>query len=132
MFITEGKNYRRECKTISRNITSDITDHFANYFIWCHEKLKNIKDEKPNIRFLTKNNKRFFKHQMDEVDWDKKVYSASDVDTAYNNFISEIQALLNLSFPLTKLSISGSKDKKWMTTGLKSSSNKKMLYIDFG
>jgi len=79
----------------------------------------------PYVRLFTKNNKTLFKHQMDEIDWGKKVYSAPDVDTAYNNFISEIQAVFNSSFPLTQLSIRGSKDKKWMTIGLKSSSNKK-------
>jgi len=47
---------------------------------------------------------------MDEIDCDKKVYSAPVVDTAYNNFISEIQAVFNLSFPPTQLSIRGSKD----------------------
>ena len=40
---------------------------------------------------------------MDEIDWDKKDYCAPNVDTAYNNFISEIQALFNSSFPFTNL-----------------------------
>jgi len=41
---------------------------------------------------------------MDEIDWDKKVYSAPDIDTAYNKKF-EIQAVFNSSSPPTQLSI---------------------------
>ena len=62
---------------------------------------------------------------MDNIDWNKNVYTVPDVDTAYNNFIHEVQTGFNASFPLTQLSIRGSKDKKWMTRGLKKSSKRK-------
>jgi len=105
VYYFEGTNCKRECKGMSGNIITDITDHFANYFILCHEKTKQAKEKRSYVRFFTKNNKILFKHQMDEIDCDKKVYSAPDFDTAYNNFISEIQAVCNSSFPPTQLSI---------------------------
>jgi len=63
----------------------------------------------------------------EDANWDS-VYNHSDVNTAYNNFRFVVQKAFNASFPLKTL-LKWAKDKPWITSALKVSSNvKNSLY----
>ena len=70
-----------------------------------------------------------FKHNLNNINWDNKVYSTNDPNVAYENFYDEIYNTYLQSFPLVKLSRRGTKDKKWVTIGIKTfSAHKNSLY----
>ena len=61
-----------------------------------------------------------------------QVLNTNDCNTATNEYIKVIKDAFNQSFPLTKLSRTRAKDKKWITKGLRKSCNMKMkLYKKF-
>ena len=61
--------------------------------------------------------------------WNESVYSCSDANVAYDNFSSFLKHSYDKCFPLIKQSRKRSKDKKWITTGIiKSSNRKSQLY----
>ena len=66
-----------------------------------------------------------FKKDLQETDWSELLQSVSDVNSDYDCFITILKNKLDTHFPLTRLSIRGSKDKSWITKGLKTSSRTK-------
>jgi hypothetical protein len=78
---------------------------------------------------FTNRNKENFQNAISQCDWNFGVLNQSDPNLAYTNFYHTLLNLYEQNFPLTKLSKRGSRDKKWITKGLKiSSSHKNHLY----
>ena len=65
-----------------------------------------------------------FNYALKNSNW-SCVYSETDVNTAYDNFINIVTTAYEKSFPLVRLSRKRSKDKAWITSALKKSSKTK-------
>jgi len=110
-------------------ITTDITDHLANFIILPSPIPNKAKIERPLTRIYTPTNKTLFAVELGKIDWNTSVYNFSDVDASYNNFISILTEIFDKCFPLVRTSRKGFKDKKWVTPGIKkSSATKTRLY----
>ena len=112
IYYYEGSNSKHEYNVHSGNIVTDITDHLPNYLLIIRNSHKVKAEERQYVRLFTKSNKRKFKRELDNIDWENRVYSVKDVDIAYNNFNDAIERGFQSAFPLTQLSRRGSKDKK--------------------
>ena len=82
------------------------------------------------IRLFTSKNKINFKNSMKMTNWADIMGSDSgDVNVIYNKFLDTLNKNFDENFPKVKLSIRGSKDKNWMTSGLRTSCmHKNKLY----
>jgi hypothetical protein len=107
------------------NLINDISDHLPN-FILVGNKTDNQRQEndRPFIRLMSNNNIKKFKDYLNGVDWDS-ILKKEDCDKDYSRFIEILTMGYEKWFPLVKLSRKRSKDKKWITKGLKISSNTK-------
>ena len=114
-----------DTKITSGNILAEIADHLPN-FIFFHKKSCNSKksNERPYIRIYSDKNISRFKCLLSETDWNY-ILREEDVNMACNNFYSHLLNLYNESFPLTRLSRKRAKDKKWITAGLRKSTQMK-------
>ena len=73
-----------------------------------------------------------FQNNLSHEIWEN-VFSNNDIDTniMYNNFLDTFLKLFNASFPVKKTQ-SKQCDKKWITTGIRTSSNnKRNLYLSY-
>ena len=114
---------------ISGNLYADVSDHLPN-FIFINKTLPiNKISDRPMIRIYSDKNNKNFCEYLRNVDWGNILYKETDTNRAYDNFFAEIRQSFETNFPLQRLSRRGSKDKIWITRGLKiSSCNKKKLY----
>ena len=106
-------------------ITTDIIDHLANFIILPPQVSKPACLERPLTRIFSTANKTLFNEELSNIDWNTTVYNCLDVDVAYNNFVSIISKAFNKCFPLIPTSRKRCKDKKWVTPGIKKSSETK-------
>ena len=112
-----------ECK--SGSFLTDITDHLPNYLIVMQNRGIKEDNARLKIRLFTVKNKLKFSTALSQINWEAKFSSNNNVNEVYNIFHEEIKHLFNSNFPITKLSRKGERNKTWITTGLKISSNKK-------
>ena len=125
--------YRANLKTslsISDNIftgtlITDITDHLANFLIIPQQPSLYSTNERPFTRIFSAKNKKLFSDELASCDWTSLVYSSDNVDSSFNNFISVLTHAAEKSFPLIRTSRKSFKDKKWVTKGIKKSSETK-------
>jgi len=111
---------------LSGMLITDITDHFANVVILPALKTHSIINERPLIRLFTPNNKQKFANELSNYDWDSNVCSLTNVDASYDKFTSVLTTAFENSFPLTRISRKRYKDKKWVTAGIRRSSETKL------
>jgi hypothetical protein len=105
------------------NFLSDLTDHFSNFVILkLHDKKVKFR---PLIRVFNENNNQHFHDRIANVNWNDLFYNAIDVNEAFTSFNSVVHNCFNSSFPLVKMSKRVSKDKVWVTPGIKSASHTK-------
>ena len=110
------------------NIITDVSDHFANFFII--NKFDNNNNDKFNkqIRIFSSKNIKKFKAYFESADW-TTLYSSSNVNEAFEVFYKYFDECYNVCFPLVKASNKNIKDKVWITSALKKSSiHKNKLY----
>jgi len=81
----------------------------------------NCKTLRPSVRLFTDKSKIQFQEHLSFVDWQSILYDHCDVNLGYNNFVEILLKHYNACFPLTRLSRRASRDKKWITSGLKKS-----------
>jgi hypothetical protein len=106
----------------SGNLLADISDHLPNFMLILHDKMEPAK--RPKIRIMSNKNREKFCEKISSTDW-SAVYAEPDVNTAYNTFINTVTNAFYSCFPLKTLSRKRSRDKKWITAGLKKCSNTK-------
>ena len=127
IYYYEGKHRNDYITVKSGNLLTDITDHLPAFTILMRP-LKSQSQLRPKVRIFSKNNVLNFTNMLEDANWNS-VYNHSDVNTAYNNFHFVVQKAFNASFPLKTLSKKRAKDKPWITSALKVSSNvKNSLY----
>ncbi len=81
------------------------------------KKQTNNKPQRPLIRIFGDKNTSVFKNKLDEIRW-AELEDIEEYNQAFTWFTIKINKAFNESFPLIKLSIKKSKDKKWLTPGL--------------
>jgi hypothetical protein len=129
--ILINTNTTKNNKNISTgNIYTDITDHLPNFItIKTHKTHKKYK--RPVIRIYGEKNMSKFKELIANSDWED-FYNIDDANSALNIFYNTYNKAFNDAFPLKKLSIKRAKDKRWITTALKTSiKTKDTLYKTF-
>ena len=117
-------------KCLTGCLTTDITDHIANFICIPLNQNKNRpnKKDRPLIRVFSKINKAEFVKEFSSLDWSALVFNIQDVNESYSNFITNLKAIFEKCFPLVKLSRNRAKDKEWINDDLKKSCNKKSKY----
>jgi len=123
IYYYEGNNYKKDVQLMSGNMWSDLTDHLPNYFIIVNNHVK-TKADRPYVRLFSEKNTLDFKSKLNNINWDP-IYNCNNVNFGYSYFDSKIKECYNSSFKLVRLSRKRSKDKKWITPGLKCSINHK-------
>lgn len=111
--------YEYECT--SGNLKYDHSDHFGNFLF-----VKNIfKIERSNSTSVLRRNYKNLnisnlESDFNKIDWDSEVYNEPNIDTCFENIISETEKLLENHLPLTELSRRKSKyiHKPWIDSDL--------------
>ena len=111
-----------QTKVSAGNLLVDITDHLPN-FVLIDTKMSHSKD-RPYVRLFTKKNIEKFENDISNL---SQLISSNNnespvhnnVQESYNEFFSNLMKLLNLYFPLVKLSRSKWKNKPHITPGIK-------------
>ena len=76
---------------------------------------------------FSEDNFQKFKHKLEDIDWNELFQP--DIDW-YQVFIDKVHDVFYVAFPLVKLSRKRSKDKPWITKGIKTSiRRKKTRYV---
>ena len=104
---------------ISGILYSDISDHLP-CFVSIDLK-QEFSNSRPNVRLYGDKQCQSFKTKMEQFDWDS-IYT-NEVNW-YSKFITTIQNMFYSSFPIVKVSRKRSKDKPWITKGIKISIRK--------
>ena len=116
-----AKFYNTDVK--SGNLVSDITDHLPNFVI-LNKGTRPKKNKRPMVRIYSEKNIDKFKNSLENVDWET-ILNYADIQNMCDSFYNHIYGTFETSFPLVRQSRARSKDKKWVTSGLLTSINKK-------
>ena len=109
---------KSEKEIVTGNIYSDITDHLPNFII-IKSNTNYEKSDRPLVRIYGEKNMDKFKNLIANSDWEE-FYSTKDESKAIDLFYKIYNKAFDKAFPLKRLSRKRSKDKKWITTELKS------------
>lgn len=108
-------------------ITTDISDHIANFIFLLKPENKHFND-RPKIRIYSEKNFETFHRLLLVQNWDV-IYACCDPNIAYMKFYELFYDIFNTSFPLETASRKRMKDKVWLTSALKNSiKTKSQLY----
>jgi len=121
IYYFDGTN----CK-FGGNLWCDISDHLPNFCLITKQMSCAKSCNRPLIRIYSKNNIRNFTSQVYNMSFDE-VFIHDYVDTCYNLFISKITTAFDNCFKPVRLSRSKSKDKAWITSGIKNSIKKQLI-----
>ena len=122
IYYYEGRGVTRgNLEVYSGNFVSDLIDHLPNYMLLVNKKKINTKEQRPYVRLYSDKSKRNFVADIKNIDW-STIYCQDNPNSAYDNFINNIEKCYEKCFPLRQLSRKRNKDKPWITSGLKRSS----------
>ncbi len=110
---------------IGGNILADLTDHLPNFLLINSSRTRVQTKNRTKIRLYTEKNYLNFRKELEKVNWKYVFGDAKDVSLLYDLFITEIERIFKINYPLTKISRRGIKDKEWITKGIKTSCAKK-------
>ncbi len=124
IFVKYNSNVMSE-GIISGNLISDISDHLPNILLFGKQSdSNNNKSDRPLIRLFSEKNIMKFKEFLSEIDWNQH-FSEKDASENFDVLSDNINKGFDTCFPLKRLSKRRSKDKPWVTKGIKISSNNK-------
>ena len=119
IFINES-----ECKCVSGNITTSISDHLPQFII-----LKKFKDTSQVQNEITINRRDFknfnidsFKKDIEVIEWSLATEN-TDTDLGFETFLRLFDKVLDRHAPFKQLTVKERKEKlkPWVTNGIKSS-----------
>merc|ERR1712082_334942 len=115
----------------SGNFISDISDHFSNSITVDIELKKTM--ERPLIRLFTNKNPEKFKLNLSaefvNINEQINLQDNPNVNEIYKILYDKLISLLDLYFPKVRLSRKKSKDKNWITIGIKNATkHRNQLY----
>ena len=124
--ITNAKEYNN----VGGILVNDITDHLLIFAFCDYPELKRQeKNLHTKQRVINKNTIDILADNLSEVDCDN-VLNLSEVDLAYNAFLSTFVHLYNRCCPIRLVKhISRKNDKPWLTNSLRNACHKKMYCI---
>ena len=111
-------NKKTMSSVVSGNIFSDITDHLPNFTVLHDVCVKDRLNCRPMIRLFGEKNIGKFTREFSDLDW-SQYYQSVHVDEMLNLFYTRYSCSFENNFPLTRLSRKRSKDKVWITAGLR-------------
>src|SRR3989442_5384762 len=85
-------------------ITTDISDHLANFLVLPLKTPKQNNCDRPLIRIFSESNKLLFLTKLRDVDWISITNNANDVNATYTNFSCCISRVYDSCFPLLRVS----------------------------
>ena len=116
-------------KSDSGNIFTDISDHFANFYLSQNANPRGHQ-QKQKVRIFSKKSLTNFIEILQHTQWEL-LYTQTDPNVCANFFNNIISHAYEKSFPLKFISNKRIKDKPWISTSLKKSIKKKnhLFYI---
>ena len=114
-------------------VCNDISDHLPIFYVTEYRGLSSTNKETYKIiRRCSEKNINKFKKRLETHDW-KSVLKETNVDKAYDEFITRIKTIYNEECPQSKVKVQVKNvNKPWFTTGLKNACLKKnKLYRQF-
>ena len=112
-------------RIMAGNFYADITDHLPNFLLLSSDEEANSRyNDRKMIRLMTQKHMEEFRNKIQEVKWEN-VTNKTDAELAYNNFVATILLQFEKCFPMVRCSRKRTKDKPWITSGIKISSNRK-------
>ena len=110
-------------KSHSGNIFTDISDHFANFYL-CQNANPQGRQQRQKVQIFGKKNVTNFVENLLHTQWEP-LYSQTDPNVCANFFNTVISHAYEKSFPLKLVSSKRIKDKPWISTSLKKSIKRK-------
>ena len=108
------------------NLFFEIADHLPNFVVIKDRQA--VIEARHNTRIFSDKNIVRFRSILAQAKWDD-VIDNSDTNICYDLFNTKYCAAFNEAFPVTRVSRKRAKDKKWMTSGLRTSiKHKNKLY----
>ena len=107
----------------SGNLYSDITDHLPNFIMWKKQR-EHTGNDRPLIRIYSDKNLKSFQNTLEGSNWDS-ILTGENSDEMCENFHNYVLKKFDECFSLSRKSRKTSKDKKWITSGLRNSIQKK-------
>ena len=99
---------------------TDISDHFPIFHFSLSDKTRHVgQDFDTKHRIFNSQNTERFKRLIDDISWDT-VYKTTDVEYAYQNFMTTFNSIFHACFPLVKSKKKVTKPirKPWYSSGL--------------
>ena len=123
----DNNNINGTC--ISGNLKNDISDHLPNTIIYGENNTSKLYHNRKFVRIYSEKNIENFKKYLNNTTLWEGFETLNDCNQAYDKYIKIVNDGFNVNFPLTRLSNSRAKDKKWITLAIrKSCSTKNKLY----
>jgi len=125
IYYSDGTKCRDNSIITAGNLWCDISDHLPN-FVFLQDSFKKKHDftTLPLVRLHTSHNIEKFVKSVSDINW-SELYNIENPNEAYNFFNMKISNAYDSSFKLVRLSRKRSRDKMWVTAGIKKSSNHK-------
>ena len=101
-----------------------FSDHLGT-FIKLKHGIRTVKNERPKIHLINKNNVLKFKSMIEKIAKQVTQDTTNDSNSLWNLFILQTKSAFKNSFPLVTLSRKKEKNKPWFTEALKKSLSKK-------
>ena len=99
----------RRDQFMSGNLLTDMSNHFANFFVLYSNK-RNKKENKPMARLFSEKNEQNFQNIFKQINW-KKELSGKTTDEAMQIVYKELSIAYNKAFPYVRLSRKRASDK---------------------
>ena len=116
----------KEVQITAGILFSDLSDHLPTFLCIRHSNPHNI--NRPLVRIFGERNCSNFIHEFEKFDWTDTFNNHTRLDWS-DIFMSNVEQIHDLSFPLRQLSRKRQRDKPWITVGLKISiRHKNSLY----
>ena len=123
-----SNKFNNDKKVIQGNLTTDISDHFAQFHIMGSTLKQDTNTEYMLIRIKNQTNLEKYSNAVNDFDW-SKIQEYSDCNQAYNFFADSLKKIFNQSFPVQKVKKRYRNRLPWLTDGLrKSIKHKNRLY----
>ena len=123
-----SNKFRNDVIAIQGNLISDISDHFAQFYVSETTSKQNSNTEYMLIRVKNQTNFEKYSNAINDFNW-SEIQEYSDCNQAYNFFADSLKRIFNQSFPVQKVKKKYRNRLPWLTDGLRNSiKHKNRLY----
>ena len=123
-----SNKYENHVRIMQGNLTTDISDHFAQFHITEKTRNKSSNTEYMLIRVKNQVNFERYSNAINDFNW-SQIEEYTDCNEAYNFLAESLKQIFNQSFPVQKVKKRYRNRLPWLTDGLrKSIKHKNKLY----